>query len=203
MYFVHIVIYRFPQFSFTLIGGTVHMVQCLTMAMLSWPHGIDRFCKHYKVTRKSVRMACIGVGTTWTNRKEIVYTGPEYVTMQRSKAAHKPRFMKCSIGVATAVMFDTTASQLVASDLAASDLAASDLAASDLAASDLAASDLAASDLAASLWTDIVSEDTVAASIWTDMVSDEALVLPDTNALSFQDSATSHRDHQCVVLHMW
>jgi hypothetical protein len=188
MYFVHIVIYRFPQFSFTLIGGTVHMVQCLTMAMLSWPHGIDRFCKHYKVTRKSVRMACIGVGTTWTNRKEIVYTGPEYVTMQRSKAAHKPRFMKCSIGVATAVMFDTTASQLVASDLAASDLAASDL---------------AASDLAASLWTDIVSEDTVAASIWTDMVSDEALVLPDTNALSFQDSATSHRDHQCVVLHMW
>jgi hypothetical protein len=120
------------------------------------------------------------------------------VTMQRSKAAHKPRFMKCSIGVATAAMFDTTASQLVASDLAASDLAAS-----DLAASDLAASDLAASDLAASLWTDIVSEDTVAASIWTDMVSDEALVLPDTNALSFQDSATSHRDHQCVVLHMW
>ncbi|KAJ1480693.1 hypothetical protein T484DRAFT_1809751 [Baffinella frigidus] len=195
----------------------VEMVQCLAVAMLRWPYGIDRFCKHYSVTRNSVLNACNGVGTTWTDRSKKVYTGPQYVTMRRSKSVRKPRFTKCPIGMATAAsnlaasnlavsdlaasdlaVSDLAASNLAASNLAASDLAVSDLAASDLAASDLAASDLAASDLAASLWTDIVSEEAVAV---VDNVSEEALVLPDTNALSYDDSVRSYRDHQklCYV----
>jgi hypothetical protein len=171
------------------------------MAMLSWPHGIDRFCKHYKVTRKSVTMACRDVGTTWTNRMKSGYVGPEYVTMWQCRAARKPRrFSKCPIGMVKAVTLDTTASDLAASVLAESDLAASDLVANlwtDVVSDDAVAAsiwtDVVSEDaVAASIWTDIVSKDAVAATIWTDMLSDETLVLAGTNA---------YRNHQklCCV----